>query len=82
MASLRGPGAALRVLSVMDRDVSSGWQVDGLALQVESDRLTVFWKDPAVLGLRHNGPVNDHISPDYKVFCSRVTKLQVEYNLN
>ena len=28
------------------------------------------------------GPVKDHILPDYKRFCRRVTKLQVEYQLN
>ena len=28
------------------------------------------------------GPVKDHLSPDYKRFCCRATKLQVEYQLN
>ena len=50
LATLHGPGSGLRVLSVLEPDISESWQVTGLTLEFERGSLIVFWKDPAVLG--------------------------------
>ncbi|XP_023328164.1 uncharacterized protein LOC111701215 [Eurytemora carolleeae] len=50
LATLHGPGSGLRVLSVLEPDISESWEVTGLTLEFERGSLIVFWKDPVVLG--------------------------------
>lgn len=50
LATLQGPGPALRVLAVLEPDIATSWQVSGLTLQFQAESLTVYWKDPLVLG--------------------------------
>jgi len=52
LASLHGPGAALRVLALLEADVGHSWRVSGLTAELTAPQaLTVYWKDPPVLGL-------------------------------
>ena len=51
LASLHGPGAALRVLALLEADVGHSWRVSGLTAELTAPQaLTVYWKDPPVLG--------------------------------
>jgi hypothetical protein len=52
LASLHGPGAALRVLALLEADVGHSWRVSGLTAEITAPQaLTVYWKDPPVLGM-------------------------------
>jgi hypothetical protein len=51
LASLHGPGAALRVLAVLEADVGHSWRVRGLTAELTAPRqMSVYWQDPPVLG--------------------------------
>ncbi len=53
LASLHGPGAALRVLALLEADVGHSWRVSGLTAEITAPQaLTVYWKDPPVLGIQ------------------------------
>ena len=55
VASLHGPGAALRVLAVLEADVGHSWRVSGLTAELTGPQhITVYWKDPPVLGRELN----------------------------
>jgi hypothetical protein len=52
LASLHGPGAALRVLSLLEADVAHSWRISGLTAEFSApQQITVYWKDPPVLGI-------------------------------
>ena len=51
LATLQGAGAALRVLAVLEAEVASSWQAEGLTLELKETEVSVYWKDPVVLGI-------------------------------